>query len=101
MRFAPPAHAHAPPQPGGEVPLAELAFGEGKVERVQFQIIRLERRAVQFQESFAGYRSRALIAVQERMVAREPVRERRREIGEVRRRVAIGMELLRARQGRL
>src|SRR5262245_9448054 len=94
VRLAPPAPSHALAQPGGEVALAELAFGERHVKRIQLQVARLERRAVQFQECLAGDCRGALVAVEEWMVASEPVCQRRSEID-------VGVQLLRARQRRL
>ena len=94
VRFAARDTSYAGAQPGREVALSELAFGEGKILPEQLEIVGPERRAVQLDERFAAHRGGALVAVNERMIAREPVRKRRRQIGEIRRRITVGVQLL-------
>jgi hypothetical protein len=87
-------------QPGREIAFRELAFGEGEHRDVLFLVGRNELRAVQLQKRPISDMRGALVAVHERMIAREAMRERSREIGEVRRRIAVGVQLLRPRQRR-
>src|SRR5690606_23430707 len=55
--------------------------------------------AIEHDEHFAGYGRSAPVAVNERMVARQAKRQARGEIGKVRRRVAVRVQLLRTGEG--
>ena len=100
VRFAPPTRTRAPAQPGGNLPLAELAFGE-RQHREIFLLVRCHKLGtVEREERPIGYVRGALVAVHEWVVTREPVRQRRRETGEIGHRIAIGMKLLWTRQRR-
>src|SRR5688500_17705382 len=101
VRFASPPGAHTLPQPRSEVSLTELAFRERQHREVFLLVRRDKIRAVEREKGPVGDVRGALVAVQEWMVTREPVRERRGKIAEIRRGIAVGMQLLWTRQRRL
>ena len=92
------ARANAIPQPRGELPLAELAFGEGEHGHILLFVRGSEYHAVQLEKGAIGNVGCAFVAVQERMVARKTVRESSGEVAKVRRGIAIGVKLLWPRQ---
>lgn len=100
VRLAARGEAQPLAQPGREIAFRELAFGEGEHRDVLFLVGRNELRAVQLQKRPISDMRGALVAVHGRMIAREAMRERSREIGEVRRRIAVGVQLLRPCQRR-
>src|SRR5690606_13178700 len=86
-------------QPGGELRFADGAIGQTQVLRVEGVVFRVQGAAVEHHENFACHGSSALVAVDERMVACKAMGQTGGEGGQVRRRVAMGLQLLRAGEG--
>src|SRR5690606_31642579 len=87
-------------QPGGEVGFGQGAFRERKHLYVLFLVAGAELHAIEGQEHPIADVRRALVAVHERMIAGEAESEAGGQVREVRRRVAIRVQLLRAGKGR-
>src|SRR5579885_1522122 len=82
-------------QPRGELLGREMAAGEGEHLRIEGVILDFESRPVEFDEGFTGNRSGALVAIDEGMIARQTMGQRRGEVGEIRFGFRIGVHLLR------
>ena len=87
-------------QPVSKLINGELALSEGEIAWIEINISDLKKTIVQLYKSFADYCSGSLVAIHKGMITSKTVGQRCREISQIREWITIGIELLRARQGR-
>ena len=88
-------------QPGVERGFSGLACGEGELDGKHLYVTGWQLCAIEFDERFTAHSRSPLVAIDERVVPCKAEGEAGCEIRQIRRRVAVCMELLGSCQGRL